>query len=202
VLPFGDSITFGVGSDAQGGGGYRVDLFSRAVMAAKKLTFVGTQMNGPTTVAGMPFPQHHAGYSGYTIAQITATNLFNPEVATAPHIVLLHIGTNDMLRSDGSTAPQRLATLLDDLITALPGSLIVVAKIIPLNSGMTQVTAYNSAIMPLVQQRIDAGKHVVLVDQNTGFASTDLGSDGVHPNVTGYQKMAGVWYAAISALLR
>jgi len=201
VLPFGDSITYGVGSEASGGGGYRVDLFSRAVMAAKKLTFVGTQMNGPMTVAGMPFPQHHAGYSGYTVAQITAASLFNAEVATAPHIVLLHIGTNDMLRSDGPTAPQRLATLVDDLVTALPNALIVVAKIIPLKSGMTQVNTYNTAIEPLIEQRVQAGKHVVLVDQNTAFPAGGLGSDGVHPNAMGYQYMGGVWYAAIGSSL-
>jgi len=199
VLPFGDSITDGVGSPSPGGG-YRVDLFSRAVMANKKLTFVGQQLNGPTTVASMPFPRRHAGFSGYTIAQITAANIFDPAIGMGPNIVLLHIGTNDMNMSDPGGAPARLATLLDKLTTMAPNALIVVAKIIPLTSNMARVNTFNTAIAPLVQQRRDAGKHIILVDQNTGFPTGELG-DGIHPNAAGYVRMAGVWYAAISNLL-
>jgi lysophospholipase L1-like esterase len=199
VLPFGDSITDGVGSPSPGGG-YRVDLFSRAVMANKKLTFVGQQLNGPTTVAGMPFPRRHAGFSGYTIAQITAANIFDPAIGMAPNIVLLHIGTNDMNMSDPGGAPARLATLLDKLTAMAPNALIVVAKIIPLTSNMARVNTFNTAIAPLVQQRRDAGKHIVLVDQNTGFPTSELG-DGIHPDAAGYVRMAGVWYTAISNLL-
>jgi lysophospholipase L1-like esterase len=198
VLPFGDSITDGIGSPSPGGG-YRVDLFSRAVMAGKKLTFVGQSMNGPTTVAGMPFPRRHAGFSGYTIAQITAANIFDPAINMAPHIVLLHIGTNDMYMSPAG-APDRLAALVDKLTTMAPNALIVVSKIIPLSSGMSQVNTYNNAITPLIQQRITAGKHVIFVDQNTGFPTSELG-DGVHPNGAGYVRMAGVWYAAIDDFL-
>ena len=197
VLPFGDSITDGIGSPSPGGG-YRVDLFSRAVMAGKKLTFVGQSMNGPTTVAGMTFPRRHAGFSGYTIAQITAANIFDPAIGMGPHIVLLHIGTNDM-NMNPSGASQRLETLIDKLTTMAPNALIVVAKIIPL-PGNGSITAYNNAIGPIVQARIAAGKHVVLVDQFAGFPTSEL-PDNIHPNAAGYVRMAGVWYAAISGLL-
>ena len=197
VLPFGDSITDGIGSPSPGGG-YRVDLFSRAVMAGKKLTFVGQQLNGPTTVAGMTFPRRHAGFSGYTIAQITAANIFDPAIGMGPNIVLLHIGTND-LNMNMSGASQRLETLIDKLTTMAPNALIVVAKLIPL-PGNGMITAYNNAIGPIVQARIAAGKHVVLVDQFTGFPTSEL-PDNIHPNAAGYVRMAGVWYAAISNLL-
>ena len=84
--------------------------------------------------------------------------------------------------------------------TMAPNALIVVAKIIPLTTNNARVMTFNNAITPLVQQRITAGKHVVLVDQYTGFPNNELG-DGIHPNTAGYVRMAGVWYAAISGLL-
>jgi lysophospholipase L1-like esterase len=63
------------------------------------------------------------------------------------------------------------------------------------------VESYNAAMLPLVQVRAAEGKHIVLVDQNAGFPNSEL-ADGVHPNDAGYRRMAGVWYAAISNLLR
>ena len=43
-------------------------------------------------------------------------------------------------------APANLGKLLDKLIAAMPNALIVVAKIIPLQSGASAVTTYNNAI--------------------------------------------------------
>jgi lysophospholipase L1-like esterase len=63
------------------------------------------------------------------------------------------------------------------------------------------VTAFNNALPAIVQTRANAGKHVVLVDQFTGFPNDEL-ADGVHPNAEGYARMARVWYTAISQYLR
>jgi lysophospholipase L1-like esterase len=41
----------------------------------------------------------------------------------------------------------------------------------------------------------------MLVDLNTGFQSSMLSTDGVHPNKSGYDFMGGVWYGAISSIL-
>jgi len=79
----------------------------------------------------------------------------------------------------------------------------VVAKITPLNNASWNATikTYNDAMPGLVQTRVAAGKHVMLVDMNTGFTSSMLSSDGIHPNQSGYNFMGGVWYAAISGCL-
>ena len=42
---------------------------------------------------------------------------------------------------------------------------------------------------------------MILVDQFKGFATSDLGSDMVHPNEGGYEKMAGVFDTAIKSYL-
>ena len=66
IMPLGDSITDGVGSSGSGGG-YRVPLFQTTITNADLITFVGRNLNGPTTVGGRTFPRNHEGYSGYTI---------------------------------------------------------------------------------------------------------------------------------------
>jgi hypothetical protein len=120
IMPLGDSITDGVGASAPGGG-YRVELFHKAVQAGKAITFVGsaTDPNGPTTLDGKPFPRNHEGHPGYTI-DTSGTNsgiapLVDASIATNhPHIVLLMIGTNDINRNiDPANAPTRLGALLD-----------------------------------------------------------------------------------------
>jgi lysophospholipase L1-like esterase len=196
ILPLGDSITDGLG--VTGGGGYRIELFRLATMAGEELTYVGGSMNGPTMVDGQSFPRAHEGHSGWTIAQIDGI-VPSPALNPDPHIVLLHIGTNDMLQG-ASGAPDRLGALLDQITTDLPNALVVVAKIIPFPGASSAVTTFNNAIPGLVQTRANAGKHVIMVDQFTGFPNSEL-ADGVHPNAAGYARMARVWYAAISGYL-
>jgi hypothetical protein len=196
ILPLGDSITFGI----QYAGAYRVELFTKAVGASKKITFVGSQMNGPTTAAGMPFPQSHEGHSGYTIDQMKPFVM--SDMQYNPNIILLHIGTNDTYGSSPSGAPMRLANLVDMLLSTYPNSLLVVAKIIPYPSQMANVNLINASIPDLVSSRAGMGKHILMVDLNTGFVvSSMLSSDSIHPNQTGYNFMGDTWYSTISSYL-
>jgi hypothetical protein len=197
VLPLGDSITFGINYE----GSYRVELFKKAVTASQNITFVGTQTNGPAMAPGttVPFPQHHEGWSGYTIVQIQGKAA--GDVTYAPHMILVHAGTNDTYMSDPAGAPARLSTLVDYLTTNFPNALVVVAKIIPYPNQTANVKVINDSIPAMVQSKIAAGKHVISVDLNTGFqTSTMLSSDGIHPNQTGYDWMGDTWYATVGSL--
>jgi lysophospholipase L1-like esterase len=194
IMPLGDSITDGFGT----AGGYRIELFTKARADGKSITFVGRFMNGPTMVAGESFPRSHEGTSGITIGGLDMT-IPEPALNPDPHIVLLHIGTNDMRNANG--ASDRLATLMDQILTTLPDSLLVVSSIVPLPSSANAVDTYNAAIPGLVQTRASAGKHVKYLDQFNDFPASEL-ADGVHPNPAGYARMAGVWYAGIKDLLR
>jgi lysophospholipase L1-like esterase len=197
VLPFGDSITDGFGTP----GGYRMEVFSRARDDMHDITYVGSLQNGPTTVDNVTFPRRHEGHSGWRINQLLDLTP-NPAFATIPHIVLLMIGTNDAIYDDNlPQAPARLGNLLDQIILAAPNALVVVAKITPLQSNNSRVTTYNDALPAVVNQRISAGKHLLLVDQYTGFPMNEL-ADGIHPSPAGYTRMAGVWYTAIEPYLR
>jgi lysophospholipase L1-like esterase len=203
ILPLGDSITYGI----QYAGAYRVELFQDAQTAHQHITFVGDSSlaNGPTTVAGVAFPQDNDGHSGWTIDQIAGL-VPSPALQTNPDIVLLMIGTNDMYSTSQpvAQAPQRLAALLDAIIKGDARALLIVAQITPLQNSTweTQVVTYNAAIPALVQARAGAGKHIAMVDMHTGFVTaTMLSSDGVHPNQTGYNHMGDVWYAALKDVL-
>jgi lysophospholipase L1-like esterase len=194
ILPLGDSITDGLTV----AGGYRIHLFELAVKDGKSVTYVGGSMNGPTTVAGMPFPRAHEGHSGWTISQIVGL-LPSPALDVSPHIVLLHIGTNDMYQN-ASGADQRLGAVIDQILQTLPSSLLVVSTIIPFPGSVQNVATYNAAVPKVVDARAQAGKHVLFVDQFKDFPTSEL-ADGVHPNSDGYARMANVWFTAISAYL-
>lgn len=199
ILPLGDSITLGVGFN----GGYRVELFRKALAAKQKISFTGSMANGPATVDGVAFPKNHEGRPAWKINQLLPI-IPSPALQQKPHIVLLMIGTNDVARPTGAgdlaDMPKRLGTLIDKLITNLPDALIVVSSITPMTLGGSNVQTFNKSIPAVVEARAAAGKHVKFVDQYTGFNTAWLG-DGVHPNQRGYAQMATVWYDAIGPLL-
>ncbi|WP_417077605.1 cellulose binding domain-containing protein [Micromonospora profundi] len=189
VMPLGDSITDGFNVP----GGYRIELWQRFTSGGYRVDFVGSQFNGPASLGD----HDHEGHSGWTIAQIDA-NVVNWLRATTPRTVLLHIGTNDMY-GDTSGAPGRLAALVDKITNNAPNADVFVATIVPKSGADNQVRGYNAAIPGIVQTRAAAGKRVHLVDMYRALTLSDL-ADGVHPNATGYRKMADAWYTALRAV--
>ena len=177
MLPLGDSITEGFGSS---GGGYRVEIFRKAVQNGKNLTFVGSLQNGPNTVENETFPKRHEGHGGYTIDTDSGHSGISGQITDKaisdfhPHVVLLMIGTNDINGNvDVGNAPKRLGNLIDDIASSAPDALIVVASIIPIaNDGTNQkVITYNAAIPGVVSARATAGKHVIFLDNYATFSS-------------------------------
>jgi lysophospholipase L1-like esterase len=216
IMPLGDSITFGLGSSHQGA--YRVELFRRAVVEdGHNITFVGTNpggLRGPTEVEGQPFPRNHDGISGDTIPG-NANGGFPPGVrnrvddaiaATDPHIILLHIGTNDINGGQAAPVLENLGNLLTQITDSAPDALLVVAQIVPRQQNNGPTEAYNAGIPALVEERAAEGDHVVLADMYTPFVSNPGGAnallnDIVHPNDAGYAVMAEAWYEAIESVL-
>jgi lysophospholipase L1-like esterase len=193
VMPLGDSITDGLTVP----GGYRIGLWQRFGGSGFRVDFVGTLFNGPASLGD----HDHEGHSGWRIDQIDA-NIVNWARATNPHSVLLHIGTNDVLQNVNlANAPARLSTLIDHITATVPSAEVFVATIIPLaNSGQeANVRTYNAAIPGIVQSKASSGRHVHLVDMHSALTAADL-ADGVHPNATGYDKMAATWFTALRSV--
>ena len=215
ILPLGDSITAGAGADTASpnyNGGYRVELFTKAVADQKHITFVGSLTGGPTTVSGQTFPKNHEGHIGWTITQINGIATTSQAFKDMPNIVLLFIGTNDEgYASSEAGASDRLATLIDKIVAAVPDALLVVSSIYPFpgcnSTGYTptqcaaNVATYDAAIPGIVQTRAAAGKHVLYVDMST-LPTGALSTDNVHPNYTvGYPWMGDIWYGVIKSYL-
>lgn len=224
ILPLGDSITYGAGADPGDGGGYRDELFTRAVNGGKHITFVGSLQSGPTMLDGRTFPQGNEGHIGWTISQINSIATTTQTVSVSgtsyagalrdiPQIVLLFAGTNDEgYATSEAGASDRLGALIDKIVAAVPDALLVVSSIYPFpgckatNYTPTQcaanVAVYDAAIPSVIQQRVAKGAHVLFVDMST-MPSDGLSSDGVHPNITvGYPWMGDNWYAVIEPYLR
>ncbi len=193
VMPLGDSITDGVGMT--GGGGYRVGLWQRLAQNGYTTDFVGSGYNGPASLGD----HDHEGHSGWRIDQIDA-NVVGWLRTYQPRTVLLHIGTNDITQNrDLANAPTRLAALVDKITSTSPQTEVFVATLIPVSFADSQVRAYNAAIPGMVSSRAANGKRVHLVDMYRAVTTADL-VDGVHPNATGYDKMAAAWFAALRAV--
>ncbi len=215
ILPLGDSITEGW-LPTGGVGGYRVELFSQAVLAGKNITFVGSQTstNAPDTVQNRAFPKQHEGHDGYTIDTGSGSTGISGSITDQamanyhPNIVLLMIGTNDVNGDiDVANAPTRLGALIDEITTDSPTALVVVASIIPINgTNNKNAMTYNAAIPELVSARATAGKHVIFVDNYAAFVkdpnyTTSEMSNYLHPNTAGYAVLGDSFYGAIGAHL-
>lgn len=219
ILPFGDSITEGVGSTD--GAGYRSQLFKLIVAADRKTTFVGSLSKGPTTVSGATFPRSHEGHPGWTIdpgiSEFSgyggiSSLVPSPALNGAPHIILLHIGANEFFTKDKATISARLEALIEKLAQNAPDALIVVAQHTPIgnsNGGHTQAQtdaanaarlAYIGKIPAIIQAQVAKGRHIIGVDMSK-MPLSGLTASSMHPNNQGYAYMADIWYAGIKDLL-
>src|SRR2546423_3885874 len=190
VMPLGDSITDGFNVP----GGYRIDLWQRLAGGGYTVDFVGSGVNGPPELGD----HDHEGHSGWRIDQLDA-NIVTWLRTSAPHTVLIHIGTNDVNQNlDLANAPARLSTLVDHILATAPGVEVFVAQITPEADPTreTRIRAYNAALPGALQGK---GSHVHLVDMHSAVSTADL-ADGVHPTAAGYAKMGAVWYSALRSV--
>ena len=194
VMPLGDSITDGYNVP----GGYRIRLEDLVLADGLAIDFVGGLSNGPADL----LDQNHEGHSGWRIDQIQAI-MSRRMTVFAPDIVLLHIGTNDVAQNYAmGTAGTRLTRLVNTITAANPDALVLVSTIIPFSTPVYERRAvrYNTTVASEVTALAAAGAHVALVDLHSALTTADL-ADGVHPNQTGYDKMADGWYPPLEPYL-
>ncbi len=214
ILPLGDSITIG-----EGGPTYRRTLKELSFSdSGRAFDFVGTQF-GPYVADN---DRQSEGYSGYSTNDFlervhddsdSGERVLDYALARidTPDIVLIHLGTNDMLLAFGSEDEQasEIERSMDSLrrivgkLRDKNGNIVVLmAQIIPIwsTSGISNIVPYNKAIATLVSDLDTSSSPVVLVDQFSGFnpePGTDMSDDGVHPSSQGDARMGSVWFDAL-----
>ncbi|MDY6939024.1 MAG: GDSL-type esterase/lipase family protein, partial [Cyanobacteriota bacterium] len=208
IMPLGDSITQGKVNNLIPEAereGYRGFLWEHFEELGLAIDFVGSESNGTSNLPD----KDHQGHSGWKMNQIRA-NVRNWIPASEPDVILLKIGTNDA-GGEGSNMASQLNKVIDRILAqkAFDGELLV-SSIPPINansfyyeSRMPSILDYNALIPGVVASKPDSA-NVSFVDTwsgPNGLTEDDMSGppndNGLHPAVTGYEKIAQFWYDAV-----
>lgn len=201
IMPLGDSITLGGGktyTDTNKYIGYRKALWQKLVYEAYSVDFVGGLVNGEFYLSQENFDPDHEGHAGFRDDEIAA-GIYDWLVANPAEVILLHIGTNDLTES-----PADVANILDEIDRFDERIPVVLARIINRNPYHAPTTTFNDNVEAMALTRIANGDKLIIVDMEDGaginYAQQPAGDmwDSLHPYTTGYNKMADVWFAALS----
>ncbi|MCD7890428.1 MAG: GDSL-type esterase/lipase family protein [Ruminococcus sp.] len=231
ILPLGDSITDGYQSQD----GYRKYL-SRDLteMGYTNIDFVGPKGSDSSTYDDFTYDGNHAGYSGYAIQYIAGTEERQGILETIqdsdmintydPDIVLLQIGTNDILSAYNDGITDRLENLVNVILEDLSSDGVIFLASIPdldleeiddwlwaygelyWSSDHTElyetvqgyIDSYNASIETLVTKLQGEGKNVIFADIHSVIDYETELEDGIHPNETGYEQMGAYWANILS----
>lgn len=211
IMPLGDSITQGVVSsrgsvatdlpESSVAIGYRQELLRLLESAGYQVNFVGVNTSG--TSAGLADPEH-SGFPGQT-ADFLAANVQNYLSAAPADLVLLHAGTNDISggQSDASDI-QSMLTAISGWASgpSTPDADTLVARIVPstitdknnlvnqFNSNLDNIMSANWPDLTVVDMN-------AAVDRTSDMTDPAIDLPGVHPNTSGYEKMAQAWFTAL-----
>ena len=141
IMAIGDSITDGYGV----GGSYRKFLYHELTEQGLKVDMVGSKGDGsgmkytdPATGKSFDYDDGNTGYSGYAIQEysgrsgILETLKSTGCLAESPDIVLLQIGTNDIIDNhELDTAGDRLKGLISYILDNIPDTSALFVTTIP-----------------------------------------------------------------------
>ena len=209
IMPLGDSIT-----EAESGySSYRFNLWAKLITSGCNPDFVGSRTgvslgsknSAETDPANPNFDQNHEGHWGFRADEILnlASDAAN---AHDPHIVLIHLGTNDIFQrastgeSDTDVVTNVIAeigAIIDAFRAKNSRVRFVLAGVIRSTTDNSILASLNSQLPGLVTAKNTADSPVIFVDQAAGFSASTDTYDGVHPNLGGEEKMGQKWFDAI-----
>lgn len=238
IMPIGDSITHGY----QSSGGYRKYFcywFGRD--GEYDFDMVGPNADYPDTFEyngkTITYDTNHCGYSGYAIQYMTGTETRQGILETLqdgnylqtydPDIIMLQIGTNDILSAYNDCITDRLENLINYIDENTNDNAVIFVSTIPdidvsvvydwfwsygdekYNNTLEDfsdiiqgyIDSYNSSIPVLVEKLQNEGKNIEFADIHSVVDKDTQLNDGVHPNESGYEAMGSYWSGRILAYL-
>jgi len=172
-----------------------------------------------------PYQPNYEGSSDLRIDQISSDKpagddssglypgLTHAIITDVPDVILVMLGTSDVNQAydpggpgyAGGTgfaadAAGRLDALIDRLYHAKSDVTVVISSVPPLANATKDALAisYNALIPQIVLAHRKLGQHVLYADMRSTVKPVDISPDGIHPSTAGYNKMAGVWYSAMT----
>eukprot|EP00929_Paragymnodinium_shiwhaense_P020144 TRINITY_DN13522_c0_g1_i1.p1 TRINITY_DN13522_c0_g1~~TRINITY_DN13522_c0_g1_i1.p1 ORF type:complete len:260 (-),score=34.06 TRINITY_DN13522_c0_g1_i1:412-1191(-) len=220
IMPVGDSITVGVGHEAN----YRCPLAELLKINGVDYKFVG------------PLEDRCGNYATYKSSTIHQLAEIAAEWCSsyAPDVVTLQVGTNDLFFYRKDRSPQlgadplgaiaRLETLFNELYGGKRDLLVALSTVTQINAtrcedydypeapwhpaacppGMSENIKKFNAMLPafVARQQAAEGRNVVLHDVNAdmNWEAADYHTGGIQFSKSGYAKIARDWFSAIFRL--
>ena len=207
IMPLGDSITLGYSAIIQNNNymiSYRQKLYLDLVNSGYNINFVGSLNSGMSIHPA--FDVNHEGHGGWCADACDPPyeglkeHVYNFLTNNPADVVLLHIGTNDI--GMNLQDPNAVGRVLDEIYRYDTNITVILARIINRTDGKaSQTTQFNTDIEALAKSRSEYGETLFLVDMEHTLNYPDDMDDALHPNQTGYGKMANVWREALCAIL-
>lgn len=234
IMPIGDSITHGY----QSSGGYRKyfcywfgnDGEYNFDMVGPNSDYLETYEYKDET---RTYDSNHCGYSGYAIQYMDGTETRQGILETLqdgnylqtydPDIIMLQIGTNDILSAYNDGITDRLENLINYISDNTSDDTVIFVSTIPYIDAVKvydwcwaygdvkfnntpedfneiingYVDKYNESIPVLVDKLQNEGKNVQFVDIYERMKKDNLLEDGVHPTEKAYNGIGLMWSANI-----
>jgi lysophospholipase L1-like esterase len=118
-----------------------------------------------------------------------------------PDVVLLHAGTNDLLRGASADETARhLEGVLSEIVAVTDAHVIVAGVWAPLGDDLRDRAEFNrlgGAVVAGFEQR---GHSMRYADTSDLLEAGEL-ADGLHPNAAGYRMIAAMWERQIRDVL-
>ncbi|MGC2062334.1 MAG: LamG-like jellyroll fold domain-containing protein, partial [Thermodesulfovibrionales bacterium] len=207
IMPLGDSITQGYNGEITVEtymASYRQKLYADLTGSGYNVDFVGSLQAGNSLIPS--FDIDHEGHAGYTAAACSSggygdlvSNVYNWLTANPADIVLLHIGTNDIVNNCQSV--DGVSSVLDEIYRYNSDITVLLARIINQKTYSQTVTDFNDGIGEMAQTRIANGDKIMIVDQEHALTYPNDMVGLLHPTQAGYDKMAIPWFMALRDFL-
>lgn len=194
IMCVGDSITNGNQSNDKCG--YRYYLYQKMIQAGYKVNFVGSCHTG----LKKDFDADNEGHPGYTAKQVADNiNLWLEENPT--NIIFLHIGSNCFQQTTKDNIEEILINIDRYEKEHHQQITVFVARIINRQQPSGYITEYNDNVELMINKRIENGDSLVVVDIESALEYPEDMFDNLHPNDSGYQKMAQIWFEVLNKFL-